>query len=69
MGRLGQVTADGDAEVLAGTCCCLPVEEVAGSRDSSLVVGHDGDDVAFAWVKFHLPHVFPFFERTKVFLK
>ena len=27
-------------------------------------------DVAFAaWVEFHLPGVFPFFERVKVFLK
>ena len=27
-----------------------------------MLVGHDADDIAFAWVKFHLPHVFPFFE-------
>ena len=71
MVRPGQVTVDGDAQVLAGTCCfqCLPVEEVAGCQDFSLLVGHDADDVAFAWVKFHLPQVFPFFERIKIFLK
>ena len=71
MGRPGQVTADGDTQVLAGACCfqCLPIEEVAGCQGFSLLVGHDADDVAFARVKFHLPHVFPFFERIKVFLK
>ena len=26
----------------------------------TLVVGHYVDDVAFAWVEFHLPGVFPF---------
>ena len=71
MGRPGEVTADGDAQVLAGTCCfqCLPVEEVAGCQDFSLLVGHDADDVAFAWVRFHLPHVFPFFAKVKVVLE
>ena len=31
----GQVTADSDAQILAGTCCfqCLPMEEVAGCQD------------------------------------
>ena len=71
MSRSGQVTADGDAQVLACTCCfqCLPMEEVAGCQDLSLLVGHDADDIAFAWIKFHLPHVFSFFERIKVLLK
>ena len=70
MGRQGGVTADGDAQVLAGTCCfqCLPVEEVAGCQDFSLLVWHDEDDTAFAWIKFYLPCVFPFFKRIKVFL-
>ena len=71
-GRPGEVTVDGDAQVLAGTCClqCLPMKEVAGCQDFFffLLVGHDADDFAFAWVKFHLPHVFPFFKRIKVFL-
>ena len=71
MGGPEQVTADGDARVLAGTCCfqCLPMDEVAGCQDFSLVVGHDANNAAFALVKFHLPHVFLFFERIKVFWK
>ena len=70
MGGPGQVTADGDARVLAGICFqCLPMEDVASCQDFSLLVGHDADDIAFAWVKFYLPHVFPVFERIKVFSK
>ena len=71
MARPGQFTAGGDAPVLTGTCCfqCLPVEEVAGCQDYSLLVGHDADNVAFAWVQFHLPGVLPFLQRVKVFLK
>ena len=34
-----------------------------------MLVGHDADNVAFAWVKFHLPGVLPFLQRVKVFLK
>ena len=35
MGGPGQVTADGDAQVLAGICCfqCLPMGKVAGCQD------------------------------------
>ena len=45
----GEVTADGDTQVLSGsgggTCRfqCLPMEKVAGRS----VVGHDMDDIAF----------------------
>ena len=55
MGGPEQVTADGDARVLAGTCCfqCLPMEEVAGCQDFSFLVEHDADNIAFALAKFH----------------
>ena len=56
-GRPGEVTVDGDAQVLAGTCCfqCLPIEEVAWCQGLYLLVWHDADDITFAWVEFHLP--------------
>lgn len=65
------VTAYGDAQVLAGACAfqCLPMEKVAGCHDFSVLVGHDVDDIAFAWVEFHVLGMFPFSQRVKVFLK
>ena len=34
-----------------------------------MLVEHDVDAAAFAWVEFHLPGVFPFPERVMVLLK
>ena len=60
MGGPGEVTAGGYIQVFAGTCFqCLSMEEVAGCLNLFLIVEHDVDAAAFAWVEFHLPGVFP----------
>ena len=68
MGGPGEVTADGDTQVvLAGNCRLFPVFAHGGSSwmfapffFNVTLVRHDADDAAFAWVEFHLPGVFPF---------
>ena len=57
MGRPGEVTADGDAQVLAGIYRfqCWSMEKGAGYQDFSLLAGQDTTGIAFAWVEFHLP--------------
>ena len=42
--------------------------KIAGCQDLFLIVVYNGDDVAHAWVEFHLPRAFPFSELVKVFL-
>ena len=44
------------------------MEKVAGCHDFSVLVGHDVDDIAFAWVEFNVLGMFPFSQRVKVFL-
>ena len=60
MGGPGQVTADGDAQVLAGTCCfqCLPMEKVAGCQDLCFL------GMMWMTLHLHLPCVFPLTEST-----
>ena len=44
------------------------MEKIAGCQDLFLIVVYNGDDVAHAWVEFHVPRAFPFSELVKVFL-
>lgn len=71
IGGPGEVSGDGDgdARVLAGTCCFqrFPVEKGVGCQDFSLLVGHTADDVAFAC--FICQACPPLSERVHVFLK
>ena len=60
MGGPGQVTADGDAQVLAGTCCfqCLPMGKVAGCQDLCFL------GMLWMTLRLHLLCVFPLTETT-----